>query len=83
MSGPAPTQRYGDSMDLRGSGTNTQIIMSGSGSTTFAVFTTIDGTNFTMTEITHGLGTGELGKGITLTALTIPFTAKRKVRWSA
>jgi hypothetical protein len=63
--GPATTQRYGDSMDIRGGGTNTQILMSGSGSTVYSVFTTTDGTNFTATELTHNLGAGELGKGIT------------------
>src|SRR5207244_9504998 len=48
---PAPTPRYGDSMDIRGAGTNTQIIMSGSSSSEFGVFTTTDGTNFTLTQI--------------------------------
>ena len=65
---PAPTPRYGDSMDIRGAGTNTQIIMSGSSSTAFGVFTTTDGTNFTLTEIPlsgAGLAAGELAKGIT------------------
>lgn len=38
--------RYGDVMDLRGSGTSTEIIMSGIGGTNLALFTTADGTNF-------------------------------------
>ena len=38
--------RYGDVMDLRGSGTSTEIIMSGIGGTNLALFTTTDGTNF-------------------------------------
>jgi hypothetical protein len=61
---PAPVARYGDSMDLRGAGTNTQIIMSGSSATVYGVFTTTDGTNFSMTEFPSGLGGGELSKGI-------------------
>lgn len=60
----ASVQRYGDSFDVRGAGTDTQFAVSGSSATTFAIFTTTDGTNFTATEFTHGLGTGELGKGI-------------------
>jgi len=61
---PAPTARYGDSMDLRGGGTNTQIIMSGSSATVYGVFTTTDGTNFSLTEFPSGLAGGELSKGI-------------------
>ena len=38
--------RYGDVMDLRGSGTSTEIIMSGIGGTNLALFTTANGTNF-------------------------------------
>lgn len=40
------TTRYGDAMDLRGSGVNTEIIISGSGGNKVALFTTTDGTNF-------------------------------------
>jgi hypothetical protein len=48
----SPGQRYGLSIDARGSGTNTQIIMgslnqSGSSGTNVVVFTTDDGTNLT------------------------------------
>ncbi len=39
--------RTGDSLAVRGSGTGTQIIASGSGSTGFKLFTTANGTNFT------------------------------------
>jgi hypothetical protein len=60
----ASSQRYGDAMDVRGAGTNTQIVVSGSGSSVFSIFTTEDGTNFTATEISHGLGAGELGKAL-------------------
>jgi hypothetical protein len=57
--------RYGDSMDIRGSGTNTQIIVGSSSATAIALFTTTDGTNFTPTEINHTLGAGELGYMLT------------------
>ncbi len=40
------TNRIGDSFSVRGSGTNTQIIASGTGSPAFTIFTTTDGTNF-------------------------------------
>jgi hypothetical protein len=57
--------RYGDAMDIRGAGTNTQIIVSSTSANALAVFTTTDGTNFTATEITPGLGNGELGYALT------------------
>src|SRR6185436_6828832 len=40
------TLRWGDSAAIRGAGTNTQIIVAGSSSTTAYIFTTTDGTNF-------------------------------------
>jgi hypothetical protein len=47
----APAQRYGASLDVRGAGTNTQIIIgsspqSGGSGTSVVIFTTADGTNF-------------------------------------
>lgn len=55
-----PSQRYGVSFDVRGAGTDTQIIIGsvtqssgGSSGTNVVVFTTTDGTNFTA----HVLGT--------------------------
>jgi hypothetical protein len=57
--------RYGDSMDIRGGGTNTQIIVSSSSATAIALFTTVDGTNFTPVEISHTLGAGQLGYMLT------------------
>jgi hypothetical protein len=58
--------RYGDTMDVRGSGTATEIIVSGSGSAVFGVFTTADGLNFTSTQYTipTGAAAGDVGKGI-------------------
>lgn len=40
------TLRWGDSVAIRGRGTNTQILVAGSSSTTAIIFTTTDGTNF-------------------------------------
>ncbi len=49
---PGPnTTRIGDSFFVRGSGTGTQIIASGTSSGYFTVFTTTDGTNFTPKQI--------------------------------
>src|SRR5205807_1560180 len=46
----SPAQRYGTSMDIRGAGTNTQIIIgslaNSTSGTNVVVFTTADGTNF-------------------------------------
>src|SRR5262249_29871104 len=60
------TARWGDSFALRGTGNNTQIIVSGSGATTAVIFTTTDGTNFSPTVITPSpaLGGGALSKGL-------------------
>jgi hypothetical protein len=61
------TGRYGDSMDVRGSGPDTQIVVSGNGNSKVAVFTTTDGLSFTATELTFGAGisAGDFGKGLT------------------
>src|ERR1051326_7756571 len=70
-------QRYGDSMDIRGAGTNTQIIISGSSSTVFGIATTADGTNFILRDIPHNLGAGELSKGITFDGTNNALYGKR------
>lgn len=71
--------RYGDTMDLRGSGVNTEIIIAGSGGNKFALLTTTDGTNFTMTEfnLPVGLAAGDIGKGIAFDGAADAFYAKR------
>jgi hypothetical protein len=64
-----PGARWGETMDVRGSGTNTQIIM-GSGSsgatlTNVLLFTTTDGTNFTPHYLGFpGISTGVFNDGI-------------------
>jgi hypothetical protein len=57
--------RWGDAFNVRGSGTNTQMIASGSSSSLAALFTTTDGTNFTATTLTpSGISSTDLGKGL-------------------
>ena len=78
--GATPTltlPRYGDVMDIRGAGTNTQITVSGSSINGFAVFTTTDGTNFTATEITPALGTAETGYALTFNGTNDQIYAKQ------
>ncbi len=64
-----PGARWGETMDVRGAGTNTQIIMgSGSSGTTLTnvlLFTTADGTNFTPHYLGFpGITTGVFNDGI-------------------
>ena len=74
----ATVLRYGDSFDLRGAGTNTQIIASGSSATKFAIFTTTDGTNFTATEYpaTVGIGANDYGKALSFDGTNNAFYCK-------
>ena len=74
----AGVTRYGDSFDLRGAGTNTQIIASGSSATHFALFTTTDGTNFTATEFpsTAGIGANDYGKALSFDGTNNAFYCK-------
>lgn len=81
------TTRFGDTMDLRGVGTNTQIIIAGSGGNAFALFTTADGTNFNGHEyladymaqiaLPTGLAAGDVGKGIAFDGTNNAFYAKK------
>jgi hypothetical protein len=64
---PGPVQtRIGDAFAVRGAGTNTQIIASGTGSAYFTVFTTADGTNFTAHQfaLPAGMAAGEARRGV-------------------
>ena len=64
---PGPIQtRIGDALAVRGAGTNTQIIASGTGSAYFTVFTTADGTNFTahQFDLPPGVAAGEARRGV-------------------
>lgn len=55
-------QRWGDSMDVRGSGPNTQIVIASRASPFVAILTTTDGMTFTATLIADaGVATGSLG----------------------
>ena len=69
--------RIGDSFAVRGAGTNTQIIASGSGMAKFAIFTTADGTNFTATvfSLPTGVAAGEAGFGLSFDSTNNAFYA--------
>jgi hypothetical protein len=74
---PGPTvTRIGDSFCVRGAGTNTQIIASGTGSAQFTVFTTTDGTNFAANQITVPAtpGSGSLSR-------TVAFDSTNNAFW--
>ena len=63
--GAGNSQRWGDTMDLRGGGTNTQIIVASRSGNVVAVFTTADGVNFSPTLITVAdAPTGAFGLGL-------------------
>ena len=49
---PGNSQRYGDTLDVRGAGANTQVILGSRGSTNVVILTTADGINFTARHIT-------------------------------
>ena len=56
--------RIGDSMAVTGAGTNTLIVVGNQGKSTFVIFSTADGTNFSPTVVTNisiSFGTGGLG----------------------
>ena len=70
--------RWGDSMDSRGAGTNTQIILSSRGGTNVALLVTADGTNFTpsiiaITNVPSGFAANGIyfGSGNTLWGKTV------------
>ncbi|HYE32018.1 MAG TPA: immunoglobulin domain-containing protein [Methylomirabilota bacterium] len=55
-------QRWGDSLDVRGAGVNTEIIIGARNSASAALFRTTNGTDFTSTHIRNaGNGSGTLG----------------------
>lgn len=62
----APTvddKRVGDSMAVTGSGTNTVIVVGIAATTSFVLFSTLDGTNFTPTVVTNTTGLGSIATG--------------------
>jgi hypothetical protein len=65
---PSNEQRYGDSLDVRGSGANTQLAAGTGNAATavrFTIFTTTDGKNFIANNFSPtGVGAGSLQKGI-------------------
>jgi hypothetical protein len=58
-------ERWGDSLDVRGSGTNTMIVAAGRNTSTVSIFTTTDGVNFTARSVT--------GAGSTAGSVSVAF----------
>jgi hypothetical protein len=62
---PGNSQRYGDTLDVRGVGTNTQVIIGSRSSTNAVILTTTDGATFTAKSITVAdASAGGFGLGI-------------------
>ena len=78
-SGPSAT-RIGDSFAVRGAGTNTQLIASGTGSAYFTIFTTTDGTNFTATQFSlpSGIAAGQAERGLCFDSTNNAFFASKE-----
>ncbi|MBP7951120.1 MAG: hypothetical protein KA004_15825 [Verrucomicrobiales bacterium] len=63
--GPITGTRCGDTLDVRGAGVNTQIVVSARNRSEFAVFRTIDGSNFTPTvSVVAGMPATGFGLGV-------------------
>jgi uncharacterized lipoprotein YddW (UPF0748 family) len=66
---PGNSQRYGDTLDVRGAGAATQIIIGSRSSTNVVIFTTTDGANFTAKNVVvPDAPAGSFGLGITFGA---------------
>lgn len=63
-SGAPAAGRWGDTIDVRGSGTGTQIVMASRNGTAFAVFRTSNGTTFIPTIFTPAVTAASLGLGV-------------------
>jgi uncharacterized lipoprotein YddW (UPF0748 family) len=62
---PGSSERWGDTLNIRGAGTNTQIVIASRTGTNVVVFTTSNGTNFTATPVTiSGGANGMFGLGL-------------------
>jgi len=62
---PGNPQRWGDTMDVRGAGANTQIIIGSRSGTNAVVFTTANGTTFTPNPVNvSGVSGGAFGLGL-------------------
>ena len=62
---PGINQRWGDTLDVRGAGTNTQVILGSRSGTNVAILTTADGTTFTSKSISVAdAPAGSFGLGI-------------------
>lgn len=72
--------RYGDSFNVRGAGTNTQIIASGTGTSAYGIWTTTDGTNFTGQVFTSPIGAGFMSRGFSFDGTNNAFYTDRDNR---
>ncbi len=61
---PATNRRFGDNLDVRGAGTNTQILLGSRNGTNAVVLTTVDGTNFTAIAIATDAGAAAFGRSV-------------------
>jgi len=59
--GAGNNQQWGTTFDVRGAGTNTQILLSSSAGSIAALLTTVDGTNFTSQVLATDLLPGQMG----------------------
>jgi hypothetical protein len=57
-------RRFGDNMDVRGSGTGTEILLASRSGTVVTILGTADGINFTSTKISTDITAGDLGLGV-------------------
>lgn len=61
---PGQSQRWGDSMDVRGAGANTQILLGSRNGTIAAILTTANGLDFDATVIETDAAAGNFGLGV-------------------
>ena len=59
--GAGNIQQWGTTLDVRGAGLDTQILISSSGGTIAAILTTVDGINFTSTLLSTDVLPGQMG----------------------
>lgn len=60
----ATNRRFGDTFDVRGSGTSTQIVLNSRAGTITAILSTTDGTTFTSERVATDAAAGDMGLGV-------------------
>jgi hypothetical protein len=66
VTGVGNSKRFGDTLDVRGAGDNTQVLLAARGGGDAAVLITSDGLNFTGLPIDTDAGDGDIGLGVAL-----------------